>query len=90
MTPIHRCEGFPDVRHCECGGEIAVAGQGWVELPHGFGFPTSGPKAGKFVVDTVRYKTYAGFCMKCKAEGDFIRTDQKPAKRRRSGAVKRK
>ena len=67
-----KCSGHPDVR-CECGGQLAIDGEGYVQLPSGLGFVGS-----KFVVDYVRYPAYKGFCMKCHKEGMFVRTDKKP------------
>jgi hypothetical protein len=67
-----RCSGFPDVR-CECGGQLAVGGEGYVQLPTGFGFAGS-----KFVVDAKRYPAYSGFCLKCSKSGMFVRTDKQP------------
>ena len=49
-----------------------MAAKGYVQLPSGFGFDGS-----KFVVDAVRYPAYSGYCMKCGAEGMFVRTDRK-------------
>lgn len=69
------CHGHPDVRHTGCGGQIAVCGEGAYRVPIGFGFRQG---VVGFVVDRVVYKTYNGFCLKCKAEGDFIRSDVKP------------
>jgi len=68
-----KCSGHPDVR-CECGGQLMIDGEGWVELPFGFGFSDKG----KFVVDVARYSTYRGYCEKCRHKGTFIRSDQKP------------
>ncbi len=78
-----KCKGHPDVRHCDCGGQIAVSGHGYQDLPEGFGFPDYGNHVGHFVVDLRRYKIYEGFCSKCKASGCFIRTDQKPKRIRK-------
>lgn len=75
---MEQCKGHPDVRHVKCGGQISIDGEGWVDLPVGFGFAN-----GKFVVDAARYKTYIGFCMKCEKEGTFIRIDKKPTAKRR-------
>ena len=69
------CSGFPDV-HCQCGGQLAIGGEGYVQLPMGFGFDCA--SNGKFVVDVVRYPAYSGWCMKCRKEGMFVRTDHKP------------
>lgn len=73
----HRCKGHPDVRHSDnqCNGQIAVGGEGWVKMPTGFGF-----KGKKFVVDAIKYPAYSGFCLKCGADGMFIRTDRKGKK----------
>lgn len=68
-----KCKGHPDVRHVDCGGQIAIEGEGYIQLPSGFGF--DGPR---FVVDAVRCPAYKGFCMKCSAEGMFARQDRKP------------
>ncbi len=54
------------VRHVNCGGQLSIGGEGWMELPFGFGF-----RGSKFVVDKIRFKTYDGFCMKCQADGLF-------------------
>lgn len=67
-----KCSGHPDVR-CECGGQLMIDGEGYVQLPLGLGFAGS-----KFVVDVVRYPAYSGVCMKCRKEGMFVRTDRKP------------
>ena len=71
-----RCAGFPDVR-CECGGQLAIDGEGYVQLPTGLGFAEVHGKA-KFVVDALRYPAYSGWCMKCHKKGMFIRTDREP------------
>ena len=75
-TPNYfRCKGFPNVIHTDngCNGDMAIDGDGWVQLPIGLGFDGIG-----FRTDAARYSAYKGFCMKCKAEGLFIRTDKKP------------
>ena len=72
-----KCSGFPDVRHSDCGGQLAIDGKGYVQLPSGFGFADTA-KGQRFVVDVVRYPAYSGFCLKCRAEGMFARTDRKP------------
>jgi len=87
----HHCTGHPDVRHVGCGGAVSPGGHGHVQLPTGFGFPSEGKHAGKFVVDVVRWPCYEGFCMKCGASGCFIRDDQKPSRARlRPGWEKKK
>jgi hypothetical protein len=68
-----KCSGFPNVR-CSCGGAIHSDGDGYIQLPIGFGFS----EGGQFVVDVVRYPAYHGFCDRCKKEGMFARTDRKP------------
>jgi len=71
-----KCSGFPDVR-CSCGGELFIDGEGYIQLPTGFGFADT--KGGsRFVVDSIRYPAYHGWCSKCKLEGMFARTDRKP------------
>lgn len=72
-----KCSGFPNVRHLDCGGQLAIDGEGYIQLPTGLGFAGT-----KFVVDVVRYPAYSGFCMKCQAEGMFARTDRKPKAKR--------
>ena len=67
------CKGAKDVRHVGCGGQIAVSGWATQKLPLGFGF-----RGSDFVVDYVTYHYFSGFCMKCHAEGDFLRIDKKP------------
>lgn len=74
------CSGFPDVR-CECGGQLAIDGEGFVQLPSGFGFADT-PRGSRFVVDSMRYPAYSGWCMKCHKEGMFARTDRKPTPHR--------
>lgn len=69
---ILRCKGFPDVRHVDCGGTIAVGGEGHVEVFDGCGFSGS-----QFVVDRRKCPAYFGFCMKCHKEGAFVRIDKK-------------
>ena len=71
---MEKCKGFPDVRHVDCGGQLSIDGEGYTQLPMGFGFAGTG----KFVVDAVRYPTYTGFCMKCRKSGHFVRIDRKP------------
>ena len=77
-----QCSGHPDVRHSKCGGQLSVTGTALVRMPVGFGFG-SGKDAGKFVVDSLEYKCYMGWCDKCQCEGTFIRSDRKPKKIRR-------
>lgn len=77
-TKTLKCKGHPAVRHVDCGGQIAIGGEGYRQLPIGFG----GSESGKFVIDVIRYPTYSGFCLKCKAEGDFIRIDKEPTTKR--------
>ena len=74
---METCKGFPDVRHVDCGGQLAIDGEGYVQLPTGFGFADT-PKGQRFVVDAVRYPAYRGWCMKCHIEGMFVRKDRKP------------
>lgn len=73
MEIAGHCKGNKDVRHVDCGGQLAICGEGVYSMPLGFGF-----KGSKFVVDKAEYKGYSGFCMKCGAEGIFIRKDIKP------------
>lgn len=82
LNDLYHCKGHPNVRHTDnnCNGQIASDGEGWVDLPEGFGFPDG---SSDFVVDCKRYKTYQGFCMKCQTSGTFIRTDKKPRSIRR-------
>ena len=85
-----KCSGFPDVRHVECGGELAITGTATLRMPVGFGFDADDAKGG-FVVDSLEYKAYTGFCMKCHAEGDFVRVDQKARLvRKRPRSINRK
>lgn len=89
---VLQCKGHPDVRHVGCGGQLAISGEGYRQLPTGFGFGEAGTKdQGKFVIDVVRYPTYGGFCLKCRAEGDFVRIDKKGKKvRTRPRSINRK
>lgn len=50
-----------------CGGDLAIDGDGWVQLPIGMGFDDTG-----FRIDACRYKAWSGFCMKCYVKGMFI------------------
>lgn len=77
---LYKCKGHPDVRHVGCNGEIAVGACGYVQLPIGFGFPDN---SGKFAVDTIRYTCYSGHCMKCGADGTFVRVDVKAKHKRK-------
>lgn len=67
---LHKCKGHPDVRHVKCGGQVSATGTGYIKLPVGFGFSGT-----KFVVDRMKYLCYQGFCLKCKADGTFVRVD---------------
>ena len=69
-----RCSGFPDVRHTDCGGQLSIGGEGWIELFAGCGFQ---PGDSRFEVSTRRHKTYIGWCMKCSKSGTFIRADKR-------------
>lgn len=71
------CSGTQDVRHSQCGGELAITGTGTLRLPVGLGFALRGSKFG-FGIDTLTYKVYSGFCLKCNKSGAFIRDDAKP------------
>ncbi len=78
-TEYHKCKGHPDVRHVDhairgrdCNGQLMIDGDGWVQLPTGFGF-----RGSKFVVDGIRYPAYSGACLKCGAKGMFVRVDKK-------------
>ena len=84
---LQYCKGHPDVRHVDidgggCHGQLAITGDGYYQMPAGVGFPASGRDVGRFVIDTVRYPTYHGFCLKCGAKGQFIRLDAKPTRHR--------
>ena len=74
---VGHCKGHPDVRHVKCGGQLSVGGFGTVGMPMGLGFASRGGRVG-FGIDVATFKTYSGFCLKCQAEGIFIRDDQKP------------
>lgn len=73
----HKCSGHPTVR-CECGGQLMIDGKGFVRLLQGFGFPSEGRDAGRFVVDLVEYEAYKGQCLKCRKQGMFVRMDRPP------------
>ena len=73
------CCGFPDVRHVDCGGALWIDGEGWIELPTGFGYRDGDPR---FEVSTRRLKTYRGCCERCRKSGTFIRADKRSTKGR--------
>ena len=81
------CKGHPDVRHTDaagkgCGGQLAITGDGYTQLPEGFGFESTGRDAGRFVIDCKRWPSYSGFCLKCGTSGTFLRIDRKGRKHR--------
>lgn len=78
-----RCTGHPDVRHVDCGGQVAIGGHGWLELADGIGFPDSGRNADKLVIHALRFQAYSGICLRCEWEGDFVRADVAPTARTR-------
>ena len=47
---------------CKCSGQIMYDGEGWYELPLGFGFHRGDRK---FYVDRVRFSGWIGNCLKC-------------------------
>jgi hypothetical protein len=71
-VPVGTCKGKKDVRHIECGGQLAIGGWATQTVPVGFGDLGAG-----FQIDTVKISYYSGFCMKCGKEGMFRRTDVK-------------
>lgn len=62
------------VRHEGCGGQIAVEAEMTRSLPIGMGFGLDG----RFEVVKSVSKGWKGYCMKCRAEGVFMRADIAP------------
>ena len=73
---INRCKGHPAVQHVDCGGQLAISGEGYIDVPHGLGFDDTT----RLVADTIRYPSYSGFCMGCQTKGLFVRIDKQSRK----------
>jgi hypothetical protein len=61
-------KGTQDLRHVNCGGQLAIEASGTISIPLGFGF-----RGSKFVIDKGEYKTVRGWCFKCNTKGVFVK-----------------